>query len=158
MKKRISPVAIPADGKVLVATRVEEGDQLELLAERATLNGISVEMLDKKALQQVEPEARLATGKALFIRSTAVGSPKAVLQALRNEIEQTGVGILFNAKIVSVSGTQQAITLDNGTHVQYGHAINAAGLHADYIGALFVWLNFGQFSSHWLPYQNLIFQ
>ncbi|MEI8033256.1 MAG: EpsG family protein [Chlorobiaceae bacterium] len=26
-----------------------------------------------------------------------------------------------------------------------------------YIGALFVWLNFGQHSSHWLPYQNLLF-
>ena len=26
-----------------------------------------------------------------------------------------------------------------------------------YSGALFVWLNFGQFSSHWLPYQNLLF-
>jgi len=25
-----------------------------------------------------------------------------------------------------------------------------------YIGALFVWLNFGQFSSHWLPYQNIL--
>ena len=27
-----------------------------------------------------------------------------------------------------------------------------------YIGALFVWLNFGQHSSHWLPYQNLLFK
>ncbi len=26
-----------------------------------------------------------------------------------------------------------------------------------YIGALFVWLNFGQHSSHWLPYQNILF-
>ena len=27
-----------------------------------------------------------------------------------------------------------------------------------YICVLFVWLNFGQFSSHWLPYQNLLFK
>ncbi len=27
-----------------------------------------------------------------------------------------------------------------------------------YIGVLFVWLNFGQFSSHWLPYQNVLFK
>jgi hypothetical protein len=27
-----------------------------------------------------------------------------------------------------------------------------------YIGVLFVWLNFGQFSSHWLPYQNILFK
>jgi len=27
-----------------------------------------------------------------------------------------------------------------------------------YSGVLFVWLNFGQFSSHWLPYQNLLFK
>ena len=26
-----------------------------------------------------------------------------------------------------------------------------------YIGALFVWLNFGQFSSNWLPYKNILF-
>jgi len=27
-----------------------------------------------------------------------------------------------------------------------------------YIATLFVWLNFGNFSSYWLPYQNIIFQ
>ena len=27
-----------------------------------------------------------------------------------------------------------------------------------YSAALFVWLNFGNFSSHWLPYQNLLFK
>jgi len=124
-------------GKVLISTRVEDGDQLGLLAERARINGILVEVLDERALRNVEPEARSATGKALLIRSTAVGSPKAVLQALHKEIEQLGVEIIFHAKILSVNVEQRVLTLENGTRISYGHAINAAGLHADTIAHKF---------------------
>ncbi len=124
-------------GKVLIGTRVEDGDQLGLLAQRAKVNGILVEELDDRALRNVEPEARSATGKALLIRSTAVGSPKAVLQALQTEIEQLGIEIVCNAKILSVNVGQRELTLENGTRISYGHAINAAGLHADTIAHQF---------------------
>jgi len=124
-------------GKVLIATRVEDGDQLALLAQRAKGNGILVEKLDERALRNVEPEARSATGIALLIRSTAVGSPKAVLQALQTEIEQLGIEIVCNAKILSVNVGQRELTLENGTRISYGHAINAAGLHADTIAHQF---------------------
>ena len=124
-------------GKVLIATRVEDGDQLALLAQRAKGNGILVEKLDERALRNVEPEARSATGIALLIRSTAVGSPKAVLQALQTEIEQLGIEIVCNAKILSVNVAQRELTLENGTRISYGHAINAAGLHADTIAHQF---------------------
>ena len=40
----------------------------------------------------------------------------------------------------------------------YNRTIFILGVLSLYVGALFVWLNFGNFSSHWLPYRNLLFK
>lgn len=124
-------------GKVLVATRQEDAPQLTLLAERARINNIQVEELDEKGLKSVEPEARSATGKALYIPSTAVGSPKAVLKVIQQELLQKGAKIRFDAKVTAVNSSAGQVLLQTGERIHYGHAINAAGLHADTVAHLF---------------------
>jgi len=40
---------------------------------------------------------------------------------------------------------------------RYNRTLFILGVLFLYIGALFVWLNFGSFSSSWIPYNNLLF-
>jgi L-2-hydroxyglutarate oxidase LhgO len=124
-------------GKVLVATRPEDAPQLTLLADRARINRIQIEELDEKGLTLLEPEARSATGTALFIPSTAVGSPKAVLHVIQKELIQKGRKICFNAAVISVNVKERQVVLQTGARIHYGHAINTAGLHADTVAHLF---------------------
>ena len=49
-------------GKVLVTTRIDDGPQLELLAQRAKLNGVQAEVIDAHGLKEIESEARSMTG------------------------------------------------------------------------------------------------
>jgi L-2-hydroxyglutarate oxidase len=78
-----------ACGKVIVARDESELPVLDELARRATANGAKVEMLDEKALAEVEPCAR-TVGRALWSRMTAVVDPKAVLASLRADLEAGG--------------------------------------------------------------------
>lgn len=124
-------------GKVLVATRQEDGPQLDLLGDRARQNNIQFEELDERGLQLLEPEARSASGKALLIPSTTVGSPKAVLLALQKELLQKETKIRFNSRLVNVDAHARQVILQTGERLYYGHAINAAGLHADTVAHLY---------------------
>lgn len=124
-------------GKVLVAVSEYDAPQLELLATRAKQNGIEAEELDEKALRALEPEARSATGNALWIPSTSVGSPQDMMRIIHKEVQQQGVEFLYGEKLTFIHSNIRTATLSNGTTISYGHAINAAGLHADTVAHLF---------------------
>ena len=123
-------------GKVLVPVNMEDAPQLELLAERAGINGISIQRLDEKQLAELEPEVRSATGKALFVPSTSVVSSELVMKELVEEVKELDGEIRTNAELVSVDVENKKIYLKDQV-VSYGHVINAAGLHADRIAHLF---------------------
>lgn len=124
-------------GKVLVATRIEDDPQIDLLASRAESNGIVAELIDEQTLREIEPEARSATGRALFVASTSVGSPQAVMQAMLEDAATLGVDVSCSAQIIRASDQQSEVVLKNGEKISYGHVVNAAGLHADRIAHLF---------------------
>src|SRR5687768_12460477 len=69
-------------GKVLLPLRSEEGPQLDLLEHRAGVNGVQVERIDAAKLARIEPEARSATGEALFVPGTSVVSSSEVLSSI----------------------------------------------------------------------------
>src|SRR6188508_352169 len=69
-------------GKILLPTETRDGSQLDLLAERAAANHVEVERLDAAALARAEPEARSATGEALFVPGTAVVGSADVMTSL----------------------------------------------------------------------------
>ncbi len=130
---------LPLDrrGKILVATNENDAAQLDMLVERARFNGISAERIDAQQLKELEPEARSATGDALWVPATSVGSPSAMMQALREDAAQHGVDIRCNAKISTVNLGAKTVGFGDGSGIAYGHAINAAGLHADRIAHQF---------------------
>lgn len=124
-------------GKILVTTCTDDTPQLELLAQRAKLNGVQTEALDTQSLKELEPEARSATGKALWVPTTAVGSPAEVMKTIVGEVKSLGVELRCSAKIVWAKPSQKMVGLKDGETVCYGHAINASGLHADSLAHLF---------------------
>lgn len=123
-------------GKILVPVREADAPQLDLLRQRAAANGILVEPLDEKQLSAIEPEARSATGNALFVPSTAVVDAKKVMEALANEVRTMGIALLTGVSLVSVDLSRRTVRLSTGA-LSYGLAINAAGLHADRVAHLF---------------------
>jgi len=124
-------------GKILVATCEEDAPQLDFLAQRAKLNGVKAEFLDSQGLKALEPEARSATGKALLVPSTAVGSPAEVMRTLVGEVKAMGVELRCNSLLAQAKPERKMVRFKNGETVGYGHAINASGLHADRLAHLF---------------------
>ena len=118
-------------GKVIVPPRAELDPQLDLLADRARANGAIVEYWDEKQLKQLIPEARSASGRALWSPNTAVVRPKVVLQQLQSELENKGVNFQLNEKDWLVDPCKNQIKLANGDTISYAHLFNCAGLQAD---------------------------
>lgn len=124
-------------GKILVPVNDEDGPQLDLLQRRAAANGVAVQRLDRGGLKAMEPEARSATGEALFVPSTAVGDSASVMAAMVAEALGEGIAILTDSTIDKVDAQRRRVTLADGTQIDYGHVVNAAGLHADSVAHRF---------------------
>lgn len=124
-------------GKILIAANEADVSQFDILAERAEKNGVEIEVLDQDDLRKLEPEAQSASGKALFVPSTAVGSPQAVLDKLSVEIDKMGIELMKGALVVDVLLDQKQLKLADGSRIKYGHVVNAAGLYADKVAHLF---------------------
>lgn len=124
-------------GKVLVTVRKEDDPQIDLLLGRAAQNGIKAELIDERGLREIEPEARSATGRAIYVHVTAVGDPAGVLRVLRERMEAEGVQLAIGAPIAGADDSARVARLADGTQITYGHAINTAGLHADTVARYF---------------------
>lgn len=124
-------------GKILVATGAADAPQLDLLLQRARQNGVVAEMLSNADLKKMEPEARSAAGQALWIPSTAVGSPGAVMQVLVREVQEHGIELRYKTQVTVRDPAACQLHATDGSVISYGHVINAAGLHADSVAHQF---------------------
>jgi len=124
-------------GKVIVPPRADLDPQLDLLAERGRANGAVVEFWDTQQLQELIPEARSASGRALWSPNTAVVKPIKVVKRLRQELGERGVRFLQDQPHWKALPDQQTLALSDGTRLQYGHLFNCAGLQADRVAHQF---------------------
>lgn len=123
-------------GKVLMPVLEADGPQIDLLMDRGRKNGIVVERLDEKQLREFEPEARSATGEAIWCPVTSVIEPKAVLKVLIKELRAKNIEIRTGCSMLGVDRKNQLI-LTNSGKIYYRHLINAAGLFADKVAHMF---------------------
>jgi (S)-2-hydroxyglutarate dehydrogenase len=121
-------------GKVIVARTEEELPTLEELHRRATANGARVRFVDERELADIEPMAR-TTGKALHSLDTAAVDPKAVLRALRAELEERGARIVTSCAFLGRAGAD-AVRTTQGT-IRFTRLVNAAGAHCDEVARAF---------------------
>ena len=142
-------------GKVVVPTKNELDSQLDVLMKRGVANGANVELWDEQQLKQMIPEARTASGRALWSPNTAVVKPKLIIQKLREELEEKGVSFRLNEKQWCRKSSDKAILhLSNGENLYFEHLFNCTGLHADQIAHQF---NIGhQYSL--LPFKGFYWQ
>ena len=124
-------------GKVIVPPRQELDSQLDLLAERGTANGATVEFLDEQQLRELIPEARTASGRALWSPNTAVVKSIMVVKRLQEELQERGVSFFTGNPGWSVEPQLHEVHLTDGEKISYGHLINCAGLQADRVAHSF---------------------
>jgi L-2-hydroxyglutarate oxidase LhgO len=121
---------------VVVPLREEDSSQLDLLEERAAANGVHAVRVSEAELKQLEPETRSATGEALFVSSTSVVSSADSFASIMGDVRTAGVEIICGGNLDGVyAGARQLIW--SGERINYGHAINTAGLHADTVAHMF---------------------
>ena len=124
-------------GKVIVPPRAELDAQLDVLAERGRANGAEVEFWDADQLREIIPEARTASGRALWSPNTAVVKPISVLRRLREELADRGSRIFFRAKDFKARPVQQQQYSPMERELNYGHLFNCTGLQADRVAMAF---------------------
>ena len=123
-------------GKVLVPVRAEDGPQLDVLEERGAANGVATQRLDSAQLREIEPEARSATGEALFVPITSVVSSAAVFASVLGDVRSAGIELVCGGRLGAVDARARIVEF-GGERIAYGHAINTAGLHADSVAQRF---------------------
>lgn len=123
-------------GKLLVPTRAEDGCQLDVLEQRARINGVDAERLGTSQMVRIEPEAHSATGEALFVRSTAVVDPRQVMSAITEDARAAGIELLCGGPLGAIDAAARTLEWA-GEAVGFGHVVNTAGLHADRVAHAF---------------------
>jgi len=124
-------------GKVIVPPRPDLDSQLDVLAGRGRANGAVVELLDESQLRELIPEARSASGRALWSPNTAVVKPITVVQRLKRELQERGVRFLNGQQGWTAKPEHQHLLLADGTTLHYNHLFNCAGLQADRVARPF---------------------
>ena len=140
-----------ACGKVIVPPRPEFDSQLDVLAERGRSNGANVEYWDENQLRELIPEARTASGRALWSPDTAVVKPMNVIKRLQKELRDKGVSFLYNQTRYKRGATDQHLKLLDGTSIHFEHLFNCTGLQSDRVAHEFgIGLNYSL-----LPFKGL---
>ena len=124
-------------GKVIIPTRMNQDYQLEVLADRGEKNGAAVELWTKDQLRTNVPEARSASGRALWSPSTAVVKPITVVRRLQEELKAKGVVIVHSQRNWHAEPEKSSIVLSDGQKIGYRHFVNCTGLQADRIAHQF---------------------
>jgi len=120
-------------GKVVVAKDEREVEGILELKRRGDKNGVDLELIDEKRLEELEPNAR-TFDKALYSPTTSVVNPKEVVGHIADTLKEK-VNILFSEKFIKRDDTN---TISTNTHkIKFKHLINSAGLYADKIAHQF---------------------
>jgi L-2-hydroxyglutarate oxidase len=128
-------IAFEQCGKLLVATDRDELPRMEALYERARVNGIDVERLDRSEIACREPRIRGLAG--LFVKTTGIVDYARVARAMADVVADRGGAILTSSEVERIEETPQGVTLEVGRdRIRARHLIAAAGLHADHIARL----------------------
>jgi len=120
-------------GKVVVAQNSKDVPKINDLFQRGIANGVEVEVVSASELSRIEP---LATTHevALWSPNTGVGDPMEFMDEFTKEFLELGGEIYYGTLVSGISGNR--LDTSNG-EFHAGHIVNASGLYADKIAAMF---------------------
>ena len=139
LRKWIKDKALPINncGKLIVPTKEDQDGQLDELMRRGHENGAEVELWSDEILKKKYAYVKSATGRCLWSPNTAVVKPKAVIEALYEELEHVGVKFYKDQKGYKINVGNKSIKIGERESICYGHLFNCTGLHADQIAHTF---------------------
>jgi L-2-hydroxyglutarate oxidase LhgO len=120
-------------GKVIVALKSEELQDLEALKALGDANGVEgLRLVDGKAVQSMEPRVRCLGG--LYSPETGLVDMAVYMRTVERLLRGAGVTIVKLCKVLAV-GDDNVLTTSRG-EIEADILVNAAGLHSDRIAAM----------------------
>ena len=128
-------------GKLIVATNVEEENQLESILAKARNNGVDdIRPVSQKQIKKMEPEVHAISG--LYSPSTGIIDSHKLMAYFESQAKNNGVQLVYKTQVERVEKISEGkyellITNPDGEQFTYTtrHLINCAGLEADRIVA-----------------------
>lgn len=117
-------------GKLIVPRNESEYAQLDVLLQRATQNGVTLEYRSAAEAEILEPQLRCHRG-VLWSPNTSTADPLAVLNEMIADLKTTGLRIFLGERLSYKADSDEWTSLN--FRVTAGHVVNAAGLYADKI-------------------------
>lgn len=117
-------------GSLTIAINDEQCQKINELFNRAKLNGVEVELLDKKATLEKEPNLTEEVIMSLFAPNSGIIDPfNLVVHAMENAIDN-GIQLKLNHKITNISLDNEIfqIECENGSKFTSKIVINASGI------------------------------
>ena len=116
-------------GKVVVCQDKQDVLRLEELYRRGVENGVDIEIHSFQELNRIEPAAQ-TIDKFIWSPTTAVGSPKDVIEKLSEKFIKSGGKFLFNQKVKLIKKNNEVLIQTKLTNYFAKAIINSAGAYA----------------------------
>jgi L-2-hydroxyglutarate oxidase LhgO len=129
-------------GKLMVATSDAQVAQLHVLMAKAAANGVhDLVLLTRAQARALEPQLECVA--AVHSPSTGIVDSHALMLALQGDLENAGGLVVLNSALAHAECAQDAIVLvaKDGTELQAGCVVNAAGLQAQALASRFAGLS-----------------
>ena len=126
------------NGSLVLAFGPEDEKSLRDLADRAALNGVPVEILDRDALRRREPNVSPEATAALWAPTGGICCPYELTFRAAENAAANGVTFAFDAKVTEVKGEgeQWRIVTSDGREFGARAVVNCAGIHSDELNNL----------------------
>ncbi|MFM7488348.1 MAG: L-2-hydroxyglutarate oxidase [Cytophagales bacterium] len=124
-------------GKVIVATSEEEKPLLQNVFVRGQQNGLqNLRKISAGEIKEIEPHVNGLEG--IFVPQTGIVDYKLVAEKYGELLQQQGVEIHLNEKVVNIQTTQTTTVVTEKTTYTTELVINCAGLYSDKVARLTV--------------------
>lgn len=128
---------VPFDecGKLLVATNAVELERMHALVKRCGENGIDIEVLDERALREIEPNV-VGVG-AFLVPSTGIVSYARIAERMGELVQANGGTLLFDHPVTAISESSREVRV----HTTRGafsarYLVACAGLQSDRVSRM----------------------
>ena len=127
-------------GKVISPQKLELDKQLDLLIERAKLNGVNAELIKEDYFKELVPFGRTSSGRAIWCPDTSVVKPKNIIKRISERIKEKGAEFIFDVSIIKALPEKNIIEIgdkNNKEEIHFKHLFNTAGLFSDKVAKIF---------------------
>lgn len=124
-------------GKLIVATNPAQSAQLQLILNKALVNGVQgMVLLGRDEARALEPQLECVA--ALHSHNTGIVDSHALMLSLQGDLENAGGTVVLNTQVDKVQGDAKGhllVQTKDGTQLCTNTLINAAGLYAPALAA-----------------------